>query len=57
MQIAVKWNKVIPKISAQYVKEYKLKVRKTVYFKYNKLKNGHNTYKHWGNLTTLQVDL
>ena len=49
----VQWNKVIYNISAQYVKAYRRKVRKTVYCLYYKFQKGHNTYKHWRKLTPL----
>ena len=45
------------KISAQYVKEHRRKVRKIVYFQYSKSKKGHYSYKNWRKLTTLEVDL
>ena len=41
------WNKVICKISAQYVKACKRKVRKTLYFQYSMFQKGHNSYKNW----------
>ena len=41
----VLWNKVICKISAQYIKACKRKVRKTVYFQYSKFHKGYNSYK------------
>ena len=43
----VRLNKVICKISAQYVKAWKRKVRKTVYFQYSKFQKGHNSYTNW----------
>ena len=45
------------KITAQYVKARKRKVRKTVYFQYSKLQKGHNSHKTWRKLTTLELDL
>ena len=53
----VQQNKVICKISAQYVKECRRKLRKTVYFQYSKFQKGHNSNKHWRKLTTLELDL
>ena len=50
-------DKVIWKISAQYVKERRRKVRKTVYFQYSKSQKGHYSYKNLYPLTTLEVDL
>ena len=50
-------NKVIWKISAQYVKERRRKMRKTVYFQYSKFQKGRYSYKNWYPLTTLEVDL
>ena len=50
-------NKVICKISAQYVKACKRKVRKTVYFQYSKFQKGHNSHKNGRKLTTLELDL
>ena len=50
-------KKVTWKISAQYAKAWKRKVRKTVYFKYSKFQKGHNSHKNWRKLTTLEVDL
>ena len=45
---SVEWlNKVICKISAQYIKACKRKVRKTVYFQYSKFRKGHNSYRNW----------
>ena len=49
-------NKVICKISAQYVKACRRKVRKTVCFQYFKFQKGHYSYKNWRKLTTLKVD-
>ena len=43
----VRLNKVICKISAQYIKACKRKVRKTVYFQYSKFQKRHNSYKNW----------
>ena len=43
----VRLNKVICKISAQYIKACKRKVRKTVSFQYSKFQKGHNSYKNW----------
>ena len=45
------------KISAQYVKACTIKVRKTVYFQYSKFQKGHNSYKNWRKLTTLELYL
>ena len=53
----VQLNKVIYKIAAQYVKEWKRKVRKTVYFQYSEFQKGHNSYKNWRKLTTLELYL
>ena len=53
----VRWNKVICKIWAQYVKAWKRKVRKTVYFQYSKFQKGHNSHKKWRKLMTLELDL
>ena len=53
----VQKNKVIGKISVQYVKACKRKVRKTVCFQYSKFQKGHNSHKHWRKLTTLELDL
>ena len=47
-------KKVTWKISAQYAKACKRKVRKIAYFKYSKFQKGHNSHKK---LTTLEVDL
>ena len=45
---SVVWlNKVICKISAQYIKTCKRKVQKIVYFQYSKFQKGHNSYKNW----------
>ena len=52
----VQQNKVLCKISAQYVKACKRKLRKTVYFQYFKFQKGHNSYKNWQKLTTLELD-
>ena len=40
-------NKVICKISAQYIKACKRKMQKTVYLQYSKFQKGHNSYKNW----------
>ena len=32
-------------------------MRKTVYFQYSKFQKGHNSYKNWRKLTTLELDL
>ena len=53
----VRLNKVICKISAQYVKACKRKVQKTVYFQYSNFQKGHNSHKNWCKLTTLELDL
>ena len=45
------------KISPQYVKACWRKVWKTVYFKYSKFQKGHNSYKTWRKLTTIELDL
>ena len=45
------------KISAQYVKARRRKVWKTVYFQYSKSQKGHNSYKIWYELTTLELNL
>ena len=50
-------NKVIWKISAQYVKARRRKVWKTVYFQYSKSQKGHNSYKNWYELPTLELNL
>ena len=57
--LTVQLKKVICKISAQYVEACtgKRKVRKTVYFQYSKVQKGHNSYKNWRKLTTLELDL
>ena len=52
-----KLNKVIWKISAQYVKACKRGVRKTVYFQYSKCQKGHNSNINWRKLTRLEIDL
>ena len=49
--------KVKCKISAQYVKACKNKVRKTVYFQFSTFQKGHNSHKNWRKLTTLELDL
>ena len=33
------------------------KVRNAVYFQYSKVEKGHNSYKKWWELTTLELDL
>ena len=43
----VQWNKVICKLSAQYLRACWRKVRKTVSFPYSKFQKGHNAYKNW----------
>ena len=48
-------NKVICKISAQYVTACRRKVRNTVFFQYSKFQKGHNSYKNWLKLTTLEL--
>ena len=53
----VQQNKVICKISAKYVKACRRILRKTVYFQYFKFQKGHNSYKNWPKLTTLEFDL
>ena len=53
----LQYDKVICKISAQYIKACRRKVRKTVYFQYSKFQKGRNSYKHWHKLTTLELDL
>ena len=53
----VQFNKVICKISAQYAKACKRKMRNTEYFQYSKLYKGHNSYKKWRKLMTLELDL
>ena len=46
------------KLSAQYVKACKIKVRKTVFlFQYSKLQKGDNSHKNWHKLTTVKLDL
>ena len=45
----VRQNKVICKISAQYVTACKRKKRKTVYFQYSKFQKGHDSHKNWRN--------
>ena len=52
----VQQNKVICKISAQFVMAFRRKLRKTVYFQYFKFQKGHNSYKNWRKLTKLQLD-
>ena len=49
--------KVKCKISAQYVKACKNKMRKTVYFQFSTFQKGHNSHKNWRKLTTLELDL
>ena len=49
--------KVIYKISAQYAKACKRKMLKTVYFQHYEFQKGHNSYKYWHKLTTLEVGL
>ena len=45
---SVVWlNKVICKISAQYIKACMRKVQKIVYFQYSKFRKRHNSYKNW----------
>ena len=39
-------NKVICKVSAQYVKARRRKVQKTVYFQYSGFQKGHNSHKN-----------
>ena len=39
-------NKVICKVSAQYIKARGRKVQKTVYFKYSQFQKGHNSHKN-----------
>ena len=39
-------NKVMCKISAQYVKACRRKMRKTVYFPYSKFTKRHNSFKN-----------
>ena len=39
-------NKVMCKVSAQYVKAGRRKVQKTGYFQYSKFQKGHNSYKN-----------
>ena len=53
----VRQNKVICKISAQYVKACKRKKRKTVYFQYSKFQKGHYSHKNWRKLMSLEIDL
>ena len=53
----VQLNKVINKITANYVKAYKRKKRKTVYFQYSNFQKGHNSNKNWRKLKTLELDL
>ena len=53
----VQLNKLICKISAQYVKACKRKLRKTDYFQFFKFEKGHNSYKNWRKLTTLELVL
>ena len=50
-------NKVICKISPQYVRACRRKVRKTVYILYSKFKKRHNSFKNWRKVTTLKLDL
>ena len=52
----VQLNKVICKISAQYVKAFRRKLRKTLYFQYFKFQKGHNSYKNWRKSTKLELD-
>ena len=49
-------NKVMCKISAQYVKACKKKVWKTVNFQYSKFQNGHNSNKNRRKWTTFELD-
>ena len=49
----VRLNKVICKISAQYIKACKRKVQKAVYFQYSKFQKGHNSYRNWRHLNLI----
>ena len=48
---------IIYKISAQYVKACRIKVRKTVYFMHSRFQKGQCSYKYWRKSTTLKHDL
>ena len=50
-------NKVMCKISAQYVTACRRKVRKTMYFLYSMFTKRHNSFKNWRKVTTLILDL
>ena len=50
-------NKVICKVSAQYVKARRRKVQKTVYFQYSDFQNGHNFKKNQRKLRKLKLNL
>ena len=49
--------KAIHKISAQYLKAWRKKVRKTELLRFSKSKKGHNSFKIWRNLTKRELDL
>ena len=49
--------KAIHKISAQYLKAWQKKVRKTELLRFSKSKKGHNSFKIWRNLTKRELDL
>ena len=50
-------NKIICKVSAQYVKARRRKVQKTVYFQYSDFEKGHNSHKNQRKLRTLKLNL
>ena len=50
-------NKVMCKISAQYVKACRRKVQKTVNFLYSKFTKRHNSFNNWRKVMTLKLDL
>ena len=58
LELDIKYSKTksYAKISAQYVKAWKRKARKTVYSQYSKFQKGHNSHKNWRNLTTPELD-
>ena len=49
--------KAMHKISAQYFKACRKKVRKTVLLRYSKYKKGHNSFNIWWNVTKRKFDL
>ena len=50
-------SKVMCKISAQYVRACRRKLRKTVYFLYSKFQKRHNSFKNWRKEMTLELAL